>query len=124
MRPARRGLACVLTFLVSPAIAMGCAEPPVASSSGGERPDAVTVDNATGGTVTVVYEAPDLQTQELIDLGPGESAVLEGLFAGRKGLCRTGRLVAFATGGNEIDELFNVCKGRIWTVEATSGRSG
>jgi hypothetical protein len=124
MRSTRRGLASVLTFLGATAIAIACAEPHVPSSYSSERPDAVTVDNATGASVTVVYEAPDLRIEKVIDLGPGESAVLEDLFTGREGLCRTGRLVALAAGSNEIDELFNVCKGRIWTVEASSGGAG
>jgi len=55
-------------------------------------------------------------TEKLADLGPGQHAVIDSIFAEREGLCRTGRLVALLADGAEIDELYLVCRGRSWTV--------
>jgi hypothetical protein len=81
--------------------------------------DGITIDNATGSTVAVVYERPDGSTEPVFDLPDGSHLVFGDLFVGRDGLCRTGRLVAMLA-GQEVDELYLVCKGQAWTIEADS----
>ena len=85
----------------------------------GDPANGVTIINGIGSaTVTIVYERPDGGTEKLADLGPGQQAVVDTIFAEREGLCRTGRLVALTAEGAELDELYLVCRGRSWTVEA------
>ena len=78
----------------------------------------MTISNGIdSATVTIVYERPDGTTEKLVDLPPGQHAVVDSIFAEREGLCRTGRLVALTAEGAELDELYLVCRGRSWTVE-------
>ncbi len=79
--------------------------------------DGITIDNATGSTVAIVYERPDGSTEPVFDLPDGTHLVFGDPFVGRDGLCRTGRLVAMVA-GQEVDELYLVCKGQSWTIEA------
>lgn len=110
---------CLAPGLVLGLAVIACAssEPPGATGPA----DAVTIENATGRPVTIMYESPDGRTEPIAELAAGERVVDDRLFEGRDGLCRTGRLVALAQGGTEIDELYNVCLGRVWTVEGTPG---
>ncbi len=79
--------------------------------------DGISIDNATGSTVAIVYERPDGSTEPVFDLPDGTHLVFGDPFVGRDGLCRTGRLVAMVA-GQEVDELYLVCKGQSWTIEA------
>lgn len=79
--------------------------------------DGITIDNATGSTVAIVYERPDGSTEPVFDVPDGTHLVFGDPFVGRDGLCRTGRLVAIVA-GQEVDELYLVCKGQSWTIEA------
>ncbi len=81
-------------------------------------PEAVTIDNQSGRALGIAYEAPDGTTEPVVELGVGESVVVRSLFDGREGLCRVGRLVASDPAGKEVAELYNVCRSRLWTVEA------
>lgn len=92
---------------------------PAAALPSGDPANGVTITNGIdSATVTIVYERPDGGTEKFADLGPGQHAVVDSIFAKRDGLCRTGRLVALTAEGAEIDELYLVCRGRSWTVEA------
>ena len=104
---------------------MGCAVGIVAACASGTSvspiprdPDAVTIDNQSGLSLGIAYEAPDGTTEPVIEVGVDESVVVRSLFDGREGLCRVGRLVASDPAGQEIAELYNVCRSRLWTVEA------
>ena len=79
----------------------------------------MTIDNPTGLTVKIVYEAPDGTTEPLAELAPGGHVVIDSIFAEREGLCRTGRLVALTADGAEVDELYLVCRDRTWAIEAS-----
>lgn len=100
-------------------VVITCAPSEVPGATG--PADAVTIENATGGPVTILYESPGGATERLAQLAAGERVVDDTLFEGREGLCRTGRLVALTQDSTEIDELYNVCLGRVWTVEGTPG---
>ena len=81
-------------------------------------PNAVTIDNGSGLALAISYEYPDGRTEPVVDVGPGETAVVASIFEGREGLCRVGRLVALDASGSEIAELYNVCRSRLWTIAA------
>ena len=123
---ARRGLSlALLVVLVTMLVAvlvwagLGRGSPPAPALPSGDPASGVTITNGIdSATVTIVYERPDGGTEKLADHGPGQHAVGDSIFAGREGLCRTGRLVALTAAGAEIDELYLVCRGRSWTVEA------
>ncbi len=120
MRPTLiyRGGAVALLVLVFTWGGVGCT-PPAAVLPTGDPANGVTITNGVdSSSVTIVYERPDGGTEKLTDLGPGQHAVIDSIFAGRDGLCRTGRLVALAADGAEIDELYLVCRDRTWTVQA------
>ena len=102
-------------------VAIGCGAGPSAAASSADPTEGVTIDNAAGSAVKISYERPNGTTEPVTDLQAGEHVVIDGIFAGRDGLCRTGRLVASTADGTEIDELYLVCKGRVWTVEASGG---
>lgn len=110
----------VLVIALAAALAACGGSPAGASTSAADPADGVTIDNASGSAVKIAYEQPDGATEPVIELGAGEHVVIDAIFAGKDGLCRTGRFVALATDGTEIDELYLVCKGRTWTV-GTSG---
>lgn len=119
----RRGLALglvVAVFAIVVAwVVIARPSPTVAPVPSGDPANGVTIDNAIdSATVTIVYERPDGGTEKLADLPPGRHAVIDSIFAGRDGLCRTGRLVALLADGAEIDELYLVCRGRSWTIVA------
>ena len=109
------GLIVVVAWAVA-----GRAWPPAAGAlPSGDPANGVTITNAIDSdTVAIVYERPDGGTEKLTDLSPGRHAVIDSIFAGRDGLCRTGRLVALTAEGAELDELYLVCRGQRWTVEA------
>lgn len=120
MRTARRprGPAVALLVMVVAWVGLGCT-PPAEALPSGDPLNGVTITNGIdSATVTIVYERPDGGTEKLIDLLPGQHAVIDSIFAEREGLCRTGRLVALAADGAELDELYLVCRDRTWTVEA------
>ena len=117
----RRGLGLALLVVVFVLIvawaALGRAWSPAAVMPSGDPANGVTISNGIdSATVTIVYERPDGGTEKLVDLGPGQHAVIDTIFAEREGLCRTGRLVALNADGAELDELYLVCRGRSWTV--------
>ena len=109
-------LLVVLVVVVVAWAGLGRLTSPAAVLPSGDPADGVTISNGIDSTVTIVYERPDGGTEKLVDLGPGQHAVIDTIFAEREGLCRTGRLVALATDGAELDELYLVCRGRSWTV--------
>ena len=121
--PDRRGavlalLAVVVVLVIAWAV-LGRLSPAVAPLPSGDPANGVSISNGSdSATVTVVYERPDGGTEKLVDLLPGQHAVIDSIFAEREGLCRTGRLVALTAEGAELDELYLVCRGRSWTVEA------
>ena len=96
-----------------------CASPGAAPVPSGDAANGITVDNATDVTVRIHYESPDGASESLTDLAPGKTIVIDEIFAGRDGICRTGRLVAHDEQGSEIDELYLVCRGGTWTIEAS-----
>lgn len=117
----RRGLGVLLLvialFVVLAWAVLGPLEPPAIALPSGDPANGVSVTNGIdSATVTIVYERPDGGTEKVTDLGPGQHAVIDSIFAERDGLCRTGRLVALTTQGAELDELYLVCRGRSWTV--------
>ena len=114
----RAAAAIVLLMLIVAVAAVGCHSPGAAPVSTGDPVNGVTIDNATDQTVSIVYEHPDGTTESLTDLAPGGHVVIDQIFAGREGLCRTGRLVAKDSAGAEVDELYLVCRAGLWTVEA------
>ena len=83
----------------------------------GDPANGITVDNGTDVTVRIDYESPDGDSESLTEIAPGKQIVIDEIFTGRDGLCRTGRLVANDQGA-EIDELYLVCRGGTWTIEA------
>ena len=107
-----RGL---LALLVTAGL-LACAAPTAPPAASADAANGVTIDNGSDATVRIVYEAPDGGTEQLAELAPAEQIVIDAIFAGRDGLCRTGRLVALAEAGTELDELYLVCRGRSWTV--------
>jgi len=110
----------VLVTLVVAWAVLGRLSPTLAPLPSGDPVNGVTITNAIdSATVTIVYESPDGGTEKLAELPPGQHAVIDSIFAEREGLCRTGRLVALTAEGAELDELYLVCRGRTWTVEAT-----
>jgi hypothetical protein len=109
---------------VLPGLVLGAALVLAACDAGAASPaasvdpvDGVTIENAAGLTVAVVYEAPDGATEQITELDAGESIVIGAIFDGRDGLCRTGRLFARTADGAEVDELYLVCRDRTWTIE-------
>ena len=122
MRPAvarpRPALALVL-LLAMVSLGAACRSPGAAPIESGDASNGVTIDNPTGLTVKIVYEAPDGTTEPLAELAPGGHVVIDSIFAEREGLCRTGRLVALGTDDAELDELYLVCRDRIWLIEAS-----
>ncbi len=111
-------LAVLVTLVVAWAV-LGRLSPTVPPLPSGDPANGVTISNGIdSATVTIVYERPDGGIEKLVDLPPGQHAVLDSIFAEREGLCRTGRLVALTAEGAELDELYLVCRGRSWTVEA------
>ncbi|HSL32730.1 MAG TPA: hypothetical protein VK871_03715 [Candidatus Limnocylindrales bacterium] len=117
----RHGLWGTVLFVALAAVLASCSGSPAGASTSADPADGVTIDNATGTAVRIAYEQPDGATEPVIDLKAGEHVVIDAVFAGRDGLCRTGRFVALATDGTEIDELYLVCKGRTWTVDTSGG---
>ncbi len=107
----------LVTLVVAWAV-LGRLSPTLAPLPSGDPANGVTISNGIdSATVTIVYERPDGTTEKLVDLPPGQHAVVDSIFAEREGLCRTGRLVALAAEGAELDELYLVCRGRSWTVQ-------
>lgn len=121
MIPVRRRTALSLAILVLAMVSLGaaCRSPDAAPVEHGDPANGVTIDNATDQTVKIVYEAPDGTTEPLTELAPAGHAVIDSIFAGRDGLCRTGRLVALTGDGAEVDELYLVCRDRVWKIEAS-----
>ena len=117
----RHGLRGTVLLIALVAALACCSGSPAGASTSADPADGVTIDNATGSAVRIAYEQPDGATEPVIELGAGEHVVIDAIFAGKDGLCRTGRFVALATDGTEIDELYLVCKGRTWTVETSVG---
>lgn len=118
-RGAGLALLAVLVVLVLGWAVLGRLPPAVTPLPSGDPANGVTISNGIdSATVTIVYERPDGGIEKLVDLPPGQHAVIDSIFAEREGLCRTGRLVALTAEGAEIDELYLVCRGRSWTVEA------
>ena len=118
----RRGLGLtLLAGLVVVVLAwavLGRLSPTLAPLPSGDPANGVTISNGIdSATVTIVYESPDGGIEKLMDLPPGQHAVVDSIFAEREGLCRTGRLVALTAEGAELDELYLVCRGRSWTVQ-------
>jgi len=118
----RRGLTIVLlvgvAIVVVTWVGFGGLTPPAPPLPSGDPANGVTITNGIdSATVTIVYERPDGGTEEIVRLAPGQHAVIDSIFAEREGLCRTGRLVALAADGAEIDELYLVCRDRTWIVE-------
>lgn len=110
-------LAVLVTLVVAWAV-LGRLSPTLAPLPSGDPANGVTISNGIdSATVTIAYERPDGTTEKLVDLPPGQHAVVDSIFAEREGLCRTGRLVALTAEGSELDELYLVCRGRSWTVE-------
>jgi hypothetical protein len=116
----RHGLWGTFLLLALAAAIAACSGSSAGASTSGDPADGVTIENATGTAVRIAYEQPDGVTEPVIELQAGQHVVIDAIFAGRDGLCRTGRFVALATDGTEIDELYLVCKGRTWTVETSS----
>jgi hypothetical protein len=100
-------------------VAVACSTPAASPGASGDPANGVTIDNGTDLTVTVVYERPDGGTEPLAELAPGGHVVIDEIFAGRDGLCRTGRLVALDADRAELDELYLVCRDRTWLIEAS-----
>ena len=98
---------------------LGCSSPAAALPSGDPANGVTIINGIDAAPVTIVYERPDGGTETLMTLPPGQHAVVDSIFAERDGLCRTGRLVALTAEGAEVDELYLVCRGRSWTVEAS-----
>jgi hypothetical protein len=115
----RPGLALALLILALLSVGGACRSPGAAPIESGDAANGVTIDNATDQTLKVVYEAPDGGTEPLTELAPGGHIVIDSIFAEREGLCRTGRLVALAPDGGEVDELYLVCRDRTWKIEAS-----
>ena len=111
-------LLAVVVIMAVAWVVLGRPSPPLAPLPSGDPVNGVTISNGIDSTtVTIVYERPDGGTEHLVDLPSGRHAVIDSIFAERDGLCRTGRLVALAADGSELDELYLVCRGRSWTVE-------
>ena len=113
----RSALPWLLLLLAVTSLAAACRSPGAAPVESGDAANGVTIDNPTGLTVKVVYEAPDGSTEPLAELAPGGHVVIDSIFAEREGLCRTGRLVALGADGAELDELYLVCRDRSWSIE-------
>jgi hypothetical protein len=107
----------VSSSLLLVAMLVGCASQPAATPIPRD-PNAVTIDNQTGRALDIAYEYPDGTTEPVVEVGPGETRVVTSIFDGREGLCRVGRLIAWDAEGSEVAELYNVCRSRLWTVEA------
>jgi hypothetical protein len=118
LRP-RPALGLVLLVMALISLGAACRSPGAAPLESGDAANGVTIDNPTGMTVKVVYEAPDGGTEPLAELAPGGHIVIDSIFAGRDGLCRTGRLVALDANGAELDELYLVCRDRTWVIEVS-----
>ena len=116
---ARPRAVLVLGLLMLALISVGaaCRAPGAAPAASGDAANGVSIDNPTGVTVKIVYEAPDGGTEPLADLAPGGHVVIYSIFIEREGLCRTGRLVALDAQGAEVDELYLVCRDRTWAIE-------
>jgi hypothetical protein len=112
--PAIAFLALVLAFAGA-----ACRLPGADPVHTGDPANGITIDNATDVKVHILYESPDGGSEPLTDLGPDQQIVIDQIFAGRDGLCRTGRLVAHDQGDAEIDELYLVCRGGTWTIEVS-----
>ena len=110
----RAGIPAGLALALVLAACAGSA-PPVPSLAPVDPANGVTIDNGTGASVAIVYERPDGTTEELLQLPDGARIVTGDLFAGRDGLCRTGRLVARVDDA-DVDELYLVCKGQVWEI--------
>jgi hypothetical protein len=116
--PARRSFVRIVAAVpLAGAIVSSCAGAPAATPVARD-PDAVTIDNGSGLGLAIEYEYPDGATEPVVDVEPGETAVVRSIFEGREGLCRVGRLVASDAEGREVAELYNVCRSRLWTIEA------
>ena len=116
-RAARRLGPGVLPGLVVVVLVAACGAGAATPAPSVDPVDGVTIDNAAGMTVALIYEAPDGTTEQIAELDAGQSIVIGAIFEGRDGLCRTGRLFARTADGAEIDELYLVCKDRMWTIE-------
>ena len=118
-RGAGLALLAVLVTLVVVWAVLGRLSPTLMPLPSGDPANGVTISNGIdSATVTIVYESPDGGIEKLAELPPAQHAVIDSIFAEREGLCRTGRLVALTAEGAELDELYLVCRGRSWTVEA------
>lgn len=114
-----RGVAPALLALVLSFAGVACGSPGADPVRTGDPANGITVDNATDVTVRILYESPDGGSESLTELASGQQIVIDQIFAGRDGLCRTGRLVANDQQGAELDELYLVCRGGTWTIEAS-----
>ena len=112
-------LALVLQILALISVGAACRSPGAAPVESGDAANGVSIENPTGLTLKIIYEAPDGGTEPLAELAPGGHVVIDSIFAEREGLCRTGRLVALDAEGAEVDELYLVCRDRTWTIEAS-----
>ena len=111
-------LLAVLVTLVGVWAMLARPSPTLVPLPSGDPANGVTISNEIdSATVTILYERPDGTTERLVDLPPGQHAIVDSIFAEREGLCRTGRLVALTAEGAELDELYLVCRGRTWTVQ-------
>ena len=113
------GLAIALLAVLLAFAGVACSSPGADPVRTGDPANGITIDNATDVTVRIHYESPDGGSESLTELAPGKQIVIDQIFAGRDGLCRTGRLVAHDQAGAEIDELYLVCRGGTWTIEAS-----
>jgi hypothetical protein len=116
-RAARRLGSGALPALAVVVLVAACSAGAATPAASVDPVDGVTIDNAAGVTVALIYEAPDGSTEQIAELDAGRSIVIGAIFEGRDGLCRTGRLVARTADGTEVDELYLVCKDRTWTIE-------
>lgn len=121
MSPGRRshGVPIALLALVLAVGGLACRSRGADPVRTGDPANGVAIENATDTTVRVHYESPDGGTESLTELAPGKQIVIDQIFTGREGICRTGRLVAHDPDGAEVDELYLVCRGGTWTIEAS-----
>lgn len=117
-RVARPELALLALLAILAIVGFGCRSPGADPAPTGDPANGITIDNATDQIVSILYESPDNVTQALTELAPRGHIVIDQIFAERDGICRTGRLVAHDPNGIEIDELYLVCRGGTWEIEA------
>ena len=61
----------LLLLLAVTSLGAACRSPGAAPIESGDATNGVTIDNPTGLTVKIVYEAPDGTTEPLAELAPG-----------------------------------------------------